>query len=64
VYNYNKEFDRRRKLYVQSVTENSSFIRGELDFAATKFFEQHFKVIYGVCAPIGLVLKNIYKNIL
>ena len=39
VFNYNKEFDKRRKLYVQSVADNNSFIKAELNFAATKFLK-------------------------
>ena len=37
VFNYQKEYDKRRNSYFESVAENKSFIKAELDFAITSF---------------------------
>ena len=37
---YEKEFQRRKKDYLKSVTENNSFIKAELDFSITSFIDE------------------------
>ena len=38
--NYEKEFQRRKKEYLKSVTENNYFIKAELDFSVTSFIDE------------------------
>ena len=40
VFDYDKEYESRRKSYLKSVSENNSFIRAELDFVATPFIDK------------------------
>ena len=38
--NYEKEFKKRKKEYLISVSENNSFIKAELDFTSTMFIDE------------------------
>ena len=38
--NYEKEFKKRKKEYLISVSENNPFIKAELDFTSTKFIDE------------------------